>query len=170
MRVTGIVRRIDELGRLVIPKEIRKVLKIRCGDSIEIFVNEKNNIELNKFSPLDNSKHLIDKLVNSISLNLEVDIIIFDFEKIISSNKKAYLNYEIKPNIYELLEKNKEQVLFNDQLELTKELVIHNGYLKHLDIYGNKLGGLVIFSEAKDKEYKKIAAIIENFLRELESD
>lgn len=51
MRATGIVRRIDDLGRIVIPKEIRRTLKIREGDPLEIFT-DGNGIVLQKYSPL----------------------------------------------------------------------------------------------------------------------
>ena len=48
MRATGIVRRIDDLGRVVIPKEIRKTLRIKDGESVEIFLNS-DNIVLKKY-------------------------------------------------------------------------------------------------------------------------
>ena len=48
MKSTGIIRRIDDLGRLVIPKEIRKNLRIKNGENLEIFVNEEDNIILKK--------------------------------------------------------------------------------------------------------------------------
>ena len=49
---TGIVRRIDELGRIVIPKEIRKNLRINTGDNVEIYMDENNKIVLKKYSTL----------------------------------------------------------------------------------------------------------------------
>ena len=49
MKDTGIVRRIDELGRIVIPKEIRKNLRINTGDNVEIYMDENNKIVLKKF-------------------------------------------------------------------------------------------------------------------------
>ena len=52
MKETGILRRIDELGRIVVPKEIRKKLKIREGDNLDIFVSE-DNVILKKYSPLN---------------------------------------------------------------------------------------------------------------------
>ena len=52
MKATGIVRRIDELGRIVIPKEIRRTLRIREGDSLEIFTDREGEIILKKYSPL----------------------------------------------------------------------------------------------------------------------
>ena len=52
MKDTGIVRRIDELGRIVIPKEIRKNLRINTGDNVEIYMDENNKIVLKKYSTL----------------------------------------------------------------------------------------------------------------------
>ena len=49
MKATGVVRRIDELGRIVIPKEIRKNLRIKEGENLEIFIDEKDNIVLKKY-------------------------------------------------------------------------------------------------------------------------
>ena len=50
MKATGVVRRIDELGRIVIPKEIRRTLRIHEGENIEIYIDEKENIVLKKYS------------------------------------------------------------------------------------------------------------------------
>lgn len=50
MKATGVVRRIDELGRIVIPKEIRKTMRIREGENIEIFIDGNQNIVLKKYS------------------------------------------------------------------------------------------------------------------------
>ena len=51
MKATGIVRKIDNLGRIVIPKELRNTMKINVKDPIEIFVDESGNIVLEKYSP-----------------------------------------------------------------------------------------------------------------------
>ena len=52
MKATGIVRRIDDLGRVVIPKEIRRTLRIREGDPLEIFTDREGEIILQKYSPI----------------------------------------------------------------------------------------------------------------------
>ena len=52
MKATGIVRRIDELGRVVVPKEIRRTLRIREGDPLEIFTDREGEIILKKYSPI----------------------------------------------------------------------------------------------------------------------
>ena len=50
MKATGVVRRIDELGRIVIPKEIRKTMRIREGENIEIYTDTNDEIVLRKYS------------------------------------------------------------------------------------------------------------------------
>lgn len=52
MKATGVVRRIDDLGRIVIPKEIRKVLRIKEGDPLEIFTDKEGEVILKKYSPI----------------------------------------------------------------------------------------------------------------------
>ena len=52
MKATGIVRRIDDLGRIVVPKEIRRTLRIREGDPLEIFTSREGEIMLKKYSPI----------------------------------------------------------------------------------------------------------------------
>lgn len=52
MKATGIVRRIDDLGRVVVPKEIRRTLRIREGEPLEIFTNREGGIVLKKYSPI----------------------------------------------------------------------------------------------------------------------
>ena len=60
MKSTGIVRRLDDLGHLVIPKEIRKIYKLKEGDSIEFFVSDENEIIIKKYQHLqDDYQHII---------------------------------------------------------------------------------------------------------------
>ena len=58
MKATGIVRRIDDLGRVVVPKEIRRTLRIREGDPLEIYTDREGQIILKKYSPVGNSVNL----------------------------------------------------------------------------------------------------------------
>ena len=70
MKATGIVRRIDDLGRVVIPKEIRRTLRIREGDPLEIFVDRDGEVILKKYSPIselgDFAKEYADALYDSL--------------------------------------------------------------------------------------------------------
>ena len=70
MKATGIVRRIDDLGRVVIPKEIRRTLRIREGDPLEIFVDREGEVILKKYSPIgelgDFAKEYADSLYEAL--------------------------------------------------------------------------------------------------------
>ena len=65
MKATGIVRRIDDLGRVVIPKEIRRTLRIREGDSLEIYTDKEGEIILKKYSPIVELGELAKQYVDS---------------------------------------------------------------------------------------------------------
>ena len=95
MKATGIVRRIDDLGRVVIPKEIRRTLRIREGDPLEIFVDRDGEVILKKYSPIgelgDFAKEYADALYESIghvALIADRDAII----AVSGGPKKEYLN------------------------------------------------------------------------------
>ena len=66
MKATGIVRRLDDLGRLVIPKEIRRIYRLKEGDSIEFFVSEHSEIILKKYSYLNDEKEMLTRMVNTL--------------------------------------------------------------------------------------------------------
>ena len=67
MKATGIVRRIDDLGRVVIPKEIRRTLRIREGDPLEIFTDREGEIILQKYSPIGELNEFAKQYVDAIS-------------------------------------------------------------------------------------------------------
>ena len=97
MKTTGVVRRIDELGRIVVPKEIRKNLRIKSGDSLEIYL-EGENILLKKYSPIETLENVTENYVDSFNQVLKHNIIVTDRDKVvaISGNlKKKYLGKSI---------------------------------------------------------------------------
>ena len=67
MKATGVVRRIDDLGRVVIPKEIRKVLRIKEGDPLEIFTDKEGEVILKKYSPIGELSELASSYAETIS-------------------------------------------------------------------------------------------------------
>jgi AbrB family transcriptional regulator (stage V sporulation protein T) len=94
MKNTGIVRRIDDLGRIVIPKEIRRPLRIREGDPIELFVNRDGEIVLKKYSPISQLNEFAQEYADSLYESTGHIILIGDRDEIISVSgapKKSYL-------------------------------------------------------------------------------
>lgn len=84
MRATGIVRRIDDLGRIVVPKEIRRVLRIREGDPLEIFTGKDGEVIIKKYSPLGELNTFAQQYVDSISQILGCPVCVADRDQIIA--------------------------------------------------------------------------------------
>ena len=78
MKATGIVRRIDELGRIVVPKEIRRVLRIREGDPLEIFTDKDGEIVLKKYSPIGELSAFAQEYVDAIAASLGCGVCVCD--------------------------------------------------------------------------------------------
>lgn len=107
MKATGIVRRIDDLGRVVIPKEIRRTLRIREGDPLEIFVDRDGEVILKKYSPISELGDFAKEYAEALYDSLGNPILICDRDTYIAlagGSKKDYLN----KNISELVEKTME--------------------------------------------------------------
>lgn len=107
MEPTGIIRRIDELGRIVIPKEMRNKLRIRSGEGLEIFANDDGLI-LKKFSPIENLESLAQKYADAIQKTIKHNVVVTDLNKVIAVSgnlRKKYLN----ENISEFVERSIER-------------------------------------------------------------
>ena len=88
MKTTGITRRIDELGRIVIPKEIRKNMHLKPGELLEIFLNDSETITLKKHSIISKKEEFITKYVNALASKLKADIYITSLNSVEISNKE----------------------------------------------------------------------------------
>jgi AbrB family transcriptional regulator (stage V sporulation protein T) len=105
MKATGIVRRIDDLGRVVIPKEIRRTLRIRDGDPLEIYVDHEGEVILKKYSPISELGDFAKEYAESLNETLGHIAMIADRDVIIAvagGNKREFLS---KP-VGKLLEKS----------------------------------------------------------------
>ncbi len=105
MECKGIVRRVDELGRIVLPREMRKTLNIREGTKLEIGVVDGTKLLLSKYSDMVSLKEYSDAVASAISVSVEHDILISDMEKILSSSKKKYIGKDFTDEIQELIYK-----------------------------------------------------------------
>ena len=107
MKATGIIRRIDDLGRIVIPKEIRKNLRIKEGENLEIFV-QNEEIILRKYSMMNKISDLALELTDAIYTFMKHSIFITDTDQIVAGSgplKKKYLNKPISEFISESIKR-----------------------------------------------------------------
>lgn len=107
MKATGIVRRIDELGRVVIPKEIRRTLRIREGDPLEIFTDREGQVILKKYSPIGELTEFAQEYCDSLHESTNHTALISDRDFIIAiagGSKREYLEKRISPELEKLTE------------------------------------------------------------------
>jgi AbrB family transcriptional regulator (stage V sporulation protein T) len=155
VKATGIVRRIDDLGRVVIPKEIRRTLRIREGDPLEIFVDRDGEVILKKYSPISELGDFAKEYAEALFDSLGSPILICDRDTVIAVagvSKKDYLNKSIGDRIEKAMEE-RNPVLVTQQGEVS----LVDGYDEELSSYtispiianGDPIGSVIIFSKEK---------------------
>lgn len=108
MKATGIVRRVDDLGRIVIPKEIRRTLKIREGDPLEIYTEKDGGVIFRKYSPMGEFQEFAEQMCQSMGTNMGRIAAISDRDGVIAVSGAPKRELLDKPNSREL-EKLMEQ-------------------------------------------------------------
>lgn len=167
---TGIVRRIDELGRIVIPKEIRKALRIRVGENLEISVDGEV-ITLKKFSMMNKITDLAQELTDSIYTFMKYNIIITDRSNVIACSgplKKEILNKTLSNELIEMIDKRTkiiESHLKNISIVLKQEL--YGSYITNPIIKDGEIIGMIIVFSSEVKlsiDQMHIIEIVSSFI------
>lgn len=107
MKATGIVRRMDNLGRVVIPKEIRRTMRMKEGDPVEIYVDGEGEVVLKRYSPVVSLRDYADEIANALSHTLKATVLISDRDAVIAVGGASKLNY-LHRSIGTLVEKAME--------------------------------------------------------------
>lgn len=171
MKATGVVRRIDELGRIVIPKEIRKTLRIHEGENVEIYIDDKENIVLKKYSVMKKLGDFAQSFTDSIYSFLKHTIIITDTDHIIAVSgelKKEYLNSGISENLLTSIQR-RENILEKHEkaLKIKSDEEIECTYVMNSIVcHGDAVGLVIILSQTDQitEIEEKIAQIAAQFL------
>lgn len=168
MKTTGMVRRVDSLGRIVIPKEIRKVLKIKENEQVEINVSG-NEIILNRYSELDEYDISLKNLLDVISNVYHVDILITNLNSFkITSKEYLYLeNKEISPYLANILD-DRNEVLEKSKINLSLnslESDVEKTYIiKTLIVNGDSVGLIIFLSDNFELIEPKIVSLMDEYL------
>ena len=146
MKQFGIIRRIDELGRVVIPKEMRKALRIKNGDSLDIFI-DRENIVLKKYSEINEFSDLSGIIVNLIGNYLKCDVLLCDTNCYLcgyGDGGKSYIKKNVSNDIINILGKRK-LVSRNNVCLIEGESREGEFIINPIVSGGDVLGGIIVF-------------------------
>lgn len=176
MKATGIVRRIDDLGRVVIPKEIRRTLRIREGDPLEIFTDREGEIILKKYSPIGELSAFAKQYAESLAQTMGCLGCVCDMDQIIASagtgKKDLQDKYISRPLEKQLGDRSqimaalgdKKYVAITDSQEEEYEYEI----ICPIICEGDVIGGVILLSKDAKKKLgeleQKMAACAAGFL------
>lgn len=170
MKTTGIIRRIDELGRIVIPKEIRKNLRIKDGENLEISIDDKSII-LKKYSLMKKIEDFAQSFTDGIYLYIKKNIIITNRDSIIAvsgSLRKEYLNQEISSQLNKFIDRRENiHEKYVKKIEIIEGLELEGTYaISTIVVNGDSAGLVIIFDDvdAISEEEYRVIQIFSNFL------
>ena len=162
MKSTGVVRRIDELGRIVVPKEMRRVLRIREGDSLEIST-DTDTIVLKKYSLVESINGFITQYVDAIHSSSKKEIIVTDMEKVIAASngfKRSIIGKKIDIRLDEKIQK--KQVTYYERgnsVEICDGLTVNSAIvIKPISVYGDLIGCVCVLGDNYISDVEKLIA------------
>lgn len=149
MKSTGVIRRIDELGRIVIPKEIRRNLGIRDGENVEIFT-DNDSIILKKYYRMSTSSDLANSLCELINSEFNYKIMITDREKVIAAKgfKEDIINKNLSKELIAYIEereiKEENKSIIFDNIEIVGNFV----FIPIISL-NDSIGLVILYNEEK---------------------
>lgn len=124
MKATGIVRRIDDLGRVVIPKEIRRTMRIREGDPLEIYTDREGEVIFKKYSPIGELSSFASEYADTLYKTSSIPIFICDRDVIIAvsgASKREYMDKKISQDLDDIIDRR--QLYHNKQRKPEMKIV-----------------------------------------------
>ena len=155
MKATGIVRRIDDLGRIVIPKEIRRTLRIREGDPLEIYTDTDGEVIFKKYSPVGELSDFVSTYAEVISKIGNFPVLISDRDHIVAVagvSKREFLERRITTAVEDFIENRKSYHFSEKQYPLQPvEGMDINALLVYPIISAGDVTGSVIMLSSAEK-------------------
>ena len=178
MKATGIIRRIDDLGRVVIPKEIRRTLRIKEGDPLEIFTDKEGEVILKKYSPIGELSEFATEYAETLAKTTGHIACITDKDTVIAvsgGSKKEFLEQDVSPELESIMdEKESYTSQENNGVSIpitkndTKERKYNAQVVYPIISDGDVIGSVILLSkESKTKMTEveqKVAQSAANFL------
>ena len=156
MKATGIVRRIDDLGRVVIPKEIRRTLRIREGDPLEIFTDTDGMVVFKKYSPIGELSEFAGQYVEVLNRTVTLPALICDCDHIVAAAgvpRKEYLGRRVTPEIEEYMQSRAKFVSTDGHEEINPvEGIHHPAGVIYPIIASSDVSGAVVLLKDDDRK------------------
>lgn len=160
MKATGVVRRIDDLGRIVIPKEIRRTLRIKEGDPLEIFTDKEGEVILKKYSPIGELSEFATGYAETLSKTTGHIACITDKDSVIAvsgGSKKEFLEQSLSKELEKVME-NKEVYTSKENNELALPITQNDNKERRYNsqvIYpiisdGDVIGSVILLSKEQN--------------------
>lgn len=149
MKTTGIIRRIDELGRLVIPKEMRKRFHLLEGDSVEFLINEEQEIVIRKYSIMKPWEQMSQKMLQTLAKYTQNPVYLMNSEYLIQASREIYQE-GLNKKLHETFLKN--TIVYTNQqfcniYMFENEETIVSGYVFPIVVHGDWLASFVLIEQ-----------------------
>ncbi len=161
MKNTGVVRKIDELGRIVVPKEIRKNLNIRNGEDVQIYV-EEDKIILKKEQKILSIRESAQRYLSLLGKIIKNEVYVTDREKVIASSVNKYIDSGIDSKVISLINDRRQEVGYT--LSLGDEKISKYYYLCPIIVDADAIGAVILLSSKEINDENKVIVDFLNFL------
>lgn len=164
MKATGIVRRIDDLGRVVIPKEIRRTLRIREGDPLEIFTDREGEIILKKYSPIGELTQFAKQYADSLSQTTGHMVCITDRDQLIAvaGGRKDILMKPISKDLEEVITERESVMASKNEKHFVKITNDAEDYkqevISPIISEGDVIGSVIILTKEPKEGFGEVEA------------
>ena len=165
MKATGVVRRIDDLGRIVIPKEIRKTLRIKEGDPLEIFTDREGGIILKKYSPIGELSEFATEYAETLAKTTGHIACITDKDTVIAisgGSKKEYLEKGVSKQLEQIMDEKENTskdnnntaipITNNENADKTKNAQV----VYPIIVDGESIGSVILLSKEPNSQMTEV--------------
>ena len=162
MKATGIVRRIDDLGRVVIPKEIRRTMRIREGEPLEIFVDREGEVILKKYSPIGELSDFAQEYADSLAGETGQAVFVLDRDVIIAVSglsRSEFMEKQISEEAEKVMENRRSEVFegkgvkaFCSECPEMDDFSFSTTVMSPIIVEGDPIGVVVISNKEEGQE------------------
>ena len=171
MKATGIVRRIDDLGRVVIPKEIRRTLRIREGDPLEIFTDKEGEVIFKKYSPMADLGEFAQGYADSLFEATNHVVLIVDQDEVIAvsgASRKSFVGRRVTEHVEQVMNTRKTYLsnIANENMPV-EGVEFSAQVISPIIVTGDLAGSVILLAtdgEGMSNTELKLAETASNFL------